>query len=85
MHQPFFAAANRVIRMYALRQERASAKAPAHSPAEIYWACEMLLNIARAAAYAASKEEVAIRVTAALWIKTGTAPEFFSEVEEAQS
>lgn len=85
MNVPFFAAANRIIRMYALRQERASAKAPAHSPAEIYWACEMLLDIARAAAYAASKEAVAIRIAADIWSKTETAPKFFSEVEETKS
>lgn len=85
MSQPFFASANSVIRMYGLRQERASAKAPAHSPAEIYWACEMLLDIARAAAYAASKEAVAINTAAELWRKTEKAPDFFPEIEEAHS
>lgn len=84
MKTPFYAAANKVLTMYALRQERSSAPAPAHSPAEIYWACEMLLDIARAAAYAASKEAVVIRAAADLWNKTETTPEPFC-VEETQS
>lgn len=84
MSQPFFAAANKVLTMYALRQERASIPAPAHSPAEIYWACEMLQDIARAAAYAGSKEAVALRTAVDLWNKTETTPELF-RIEDAQS
>jgi hypothetical protein len=85
MNQPFYTAANRVIRMYALRQECASQKAPAHSQTEIYWACEMLLDITRAAAYTASKEAIAIRIVADLWKKTEQAPDLFcEEIEEVQ-
>ncbi|MHB2063505.1 hypothetical protein ACX64M_00935 [Serratia marcescens] len=84
MKTPFYAAANKVLTMYALRQERASAQAPAHSPAEIYWACEMLQSIAAAAAYVGSKEAVYIRAAADAWSQTEKAPEPFS-VEETQS
>ncbi|WP_261113976.1 hypothetical protein [Serratia entomophila] len=84
MKTPFFAAANKVLTMYAFRQERVIAQAPPHSPAEIYWACEMLQDIARAAAYAGSKEAVVLRAAADLWDKTKTTPELF-RVEESQS
>ncbi|ENY3036501.1 TPA: hypothetical protein SLN40_001142 [Serratia marcescens] len=83
MSLTFFAAANKVLKMYALRQERASAQAPAHSPAEIYWACEMLESIAAAAAYAGSKEAVYLRAKAAAWSRTEITPELFVE-EEAE-
>lgn len=84
MSQPFFAAANKVLKMYTLRQERARVEAPPHSPAEIYWACEMLQNIAAAAAYAGSKEAVYLRAKAEAWSRTDITPELFVE-EEAQS
>ncbi|UAN50101.1 hypothetical protein KGP26_20475 [Serratia sp. JSRIV002] len=83
MKQPFYEAANAVIKMYALRQERASVQAPPHSPAEIYWACEMLQDIACAAAYAGSREAVALRAAIDLWNRTEKAPELFIE-EEAE-
>lgn len=83
MSLTFFAAANKVLKMYALRQERACAQAPAHSPAEIYWACEMLESIAAAAAYAGSKEAVYLRAKAAAWRRTEITPELFIE-EEAE-
>lgn len=82
MNQPFFAAANKVMTMYALRQELNSAPAPAHSPAEIYWACEMLESIAAAAAYAGSRESVYIRAAADIWNKTEKVPQLFI-IEEA--
>lgn len=84
MSQPFFAAANKVMTMYALRQERNSVPAPAHSPAEIYWACEMLQSIAAAAAYAGSKEAVYIRAAADIWNRTEKSPQLFI-IEDAQS
>jgi hypothetical protein len=84
MSQPFFAAANKVLSMYALRQERAIRNAPPHSPAEIYWACEMLQSIAAAAAYAGSKEAVYLRAKSEAWSRTEITPELFIE-EEAQS
>ncbi|MER2980868.1 MULTISPECIES: hypothetical protein [Serratia] len=83
MSQPFYAAANKVLTMYALRQERASVKAPAHSDAEVFWACEILEGLSLAAAYAGSKEATAIRNAADLWILTEKIPELFI-LEEAE-
>ncbi|MGQ1888206.1 hypothetical protein [Serratia marcescens] len=83
MSLTFFAAANKVLKMYALRQERVCKNAPPHSPAEIYWACEMLESIAAAAAYAGSKEAVYLRAKAAAWSRTAITPELFIE-EEAE-
>ncbi|WP_422527638.1 hypothetical protein [Serratia fonticola] len=67
MKQPFYEASNAVIKMYAWRQERASAKCPAHSPSEIDWAADRLLDLALAASYVSSNEAIAIRDMAEFW------------------
>ncbi|MBF8107412.1 hypothetical protein [Serratia liquefaciens] len=82
MNAPFLAAANRVIRMYELRQQQVSRREP-HEQSEIEWAAEMLLDIARAAAYSASKEAVTLRDAAEYWKRYGKQPEFFPETIEA--
>lgn len=77
MSQPFFASANRVISMYAKRQDRDSEKAPAHSMTEIHLVCKTLCDIALSAAYAAHLDEsVEIFRLAGEW-PTGKIPEFF--------
>ncbi len=75
---PFFAAANRVLRMYELRQQQVSRREP-HEQSEIEWATEMLLDLTRAAAYSASKEAVTLRDAAEYWKRYGKQPEFFPE------
>ncbi|AVJ18295.1 MULTISPECIES: hypothetical protein [Serratia] len=82
MNAPFYAAANRVIRMYEMRQQHAS---PAHSPSEIEWAADRLLDLALAAGYAASNEAIKLRDRAVIWKRCGTQPEFFPEVIEEVS
>ncbi|MGA7588669.1 MAG: hypothetical protein WCB03_21955 [Rouxiella badensis] len=82
MSTPFYAAANKVLNMYERRQLVASVKAPAHSESEIYWATEMLLDLARAAAYAASKEAIALRTAADLWNKSKAMPRPFLETTD---
>jgi hypothetical protein len=82
MNAPFFAAANRVLRMYELRQQQITRSAP-HSEGEIEWAAEMLLDVAAAAAYSASKEAVTLRDAAEYWKRYGKQPEFFPETIEA--
>ncbi|PVZ87926.1 hypothetical protein C9426_10025 [Serratia sp. S1B] len=79
MKKPFFAAANSVIRMYTMRQERSSAKAPAHSRAEIEWVCSILGRIALAAAYAGCPDEHLEIIKLAQHWPTGHIPSFFSE------
>lgn len=84
MNTPFYTAANKVLNMYERRQLAASSKAPAHSESEIYWATEMLLDLARAAAYAASKEAIVLRTAADLWAKSKVMPQPFTEtIDEA--
>ncbi|CAI0722112.1 Uncharacterised protein [Serratia marcescens] len=83
MSQPFYEAANKVLTMYALRQERDSALAPAHSDSEIFWACAILEGLSLAAAYAGSKEAVAIRNAVDSWIANEKIPELFI-LEEAE-
>lgn len=75
----FFAAANRVIRMYEIRQQHASRRCPAHSPCEIEWAAERLLDLALAAGYAASNETIKLRDTAENWKRYSKQPEYFPE------
>ena len=77
MMNPFYSAANRVIRMYQLRQEMVSHKAPANSPSEVSSACSMLKFIATAAAYAGSKEALFIRLVVDIWEDEGKVPDFF--------
>ncbi|WP_262119926.1 hypothetical protein [Serratia ficaria] len=79
MNAPFFAAANRVLRMYEIRQQHASRRCPAHSPGEIEWAAERLLDLALAAGYAASNETIKLRDVAEHWKRYGKQPEFFPE------
>lgn len=67
MNTPFSAAANAVLQMYVWRQERPTEHSPAHSPAEIDWAADRLLDLALVAAYAGSKEAKAIKEMAELW------------------
>lgn len=80
MKTPFLAAGNRVLNMYERRQLAATAKAPAHSESEIYWACEKLREIAGAAAYAGSSEAIKLNATAELWSKTHKMPEPFTVI-----
>lgn len=80
MRTPFLAAGNKVLNMYERRQLAATAKAPAHSESEIYWACEKLRDIAAAAAYAGSPEAVKLSATAELWSKSHRMPEPFTVV-----
>ncbi|HEJ9057256.1 hypothetical protein KGP26_12040 [Serratia sp. JSRIV002] len=84
MIAPFFAAANRVLRMYDIRQT-SSTRVPADTSAEVFWAAERLLDLAGAAAYSASTEAVAIREAAEYWKRYGKHPAFFPEelIEEA--
>lgn len=82
MNTPFLTAANRVLRMYELRQQQVSRREP-HEQSEIEWAAEMLLDIASAAAYSASKEAVTLRDAAEYWKRYGKQPEFFPETIEA--
>jgi hypothetical protein len=85
MKTPFLAAANKVLSMYERRQLVATAKAPAHSESEIYWACEKLRDIAGAAAYAGSGEAVKLSAAAELWSKTHKFPEPFTVIfDEAE-
>lgn len=80
MKQPFYEAANAVIKMYEWRQERASTKCPAHSPSEIDWAADRLLDIALAASYVSSNEAIAIRDMAEFWKRNKhlrQTPDFF--------
>ena len=79
MNAPFYAAANRVIRMYEIRQQHASRRVPAHSPCEIEWAAERLLDLALAAGYAASNETIKLRDVAEHWKRYGKQPELFPE------
>jgi hypothetical protein len=79
MQTPFYAAANRVIRMYGMRQEQAFRNSPAHSPSEIHWASEMLYSLAGAAGYAASKEAIGLRNAADHWRNHEKVPDFFPE------
>lgn len=82
MNAPFFAAANRVIRMYELRQEMANRRHPAHSPQEIHWGSEMLYLLAGAAGYAGSKEAIRLRDAAEHWRNHEKVPAFFpGEIE----
>ncbi|HBL6730461.1 TPA: hypothetical protein LSG62_003238 [Serratia liquefaciens] len=80
---PFFAAANRVIRMYEIRQQHASRRCPAHSPSEIEWAADRLLDLALAAGYASSPETITLRDAAEYWKRYGKQPDFFPETIEA--
>lgn len=82
MKTPFLAAGNKVLSMYERRQLVAPAKAPAHSESEIYWACEMLRDIAGAAAYAGSAEAVKLSAAAELWCKTHKIPEPFTVISD---
>ncbi|QDL30863.1 hypothetical protein [Serratia liquefaciens] len=83
MNQPFYAAANKVLAMYVRRQELARGeKAPPHSYSEIEWACDLLLDLARAAAYTVSRESIVIKAAAEFWKKTQQMPEFFSAETE---
>lgn len=82
MSAPFLTAANRVLRMYELRQQQVSRREP-HEQSEIEWAAEMLLDIASAAAYSASNEAVTLRDAAEYWKRYGKQPEFFPETIEA--
>ncbi|HGM5489878.1 TPA: hypothetical protein ACKP1B_001482 [Serratia fonticola] len=82
MNAPFFAAANRVIRMYSMRQEMANRRYPAHSPTEIHWGSEMLYSLAGAAGYAGSREATKLRDAADLWRNHEKIPEFFPEEME---
>lgn len=84
MTAPFYAAANRVLSMYEKRQSVATNKAPAHSPAERYWACERLIDLAGAAAYAGSKEAPVIKAAAELWSNSARIPAPFpNDLHEA--
>lgn len=85
MNAPFYTAANRVIRMYEIRQQQASRRVPAHSQCEIEWAADRLLDLALAAGYAASNEAIKLRDVAENWKRYGKQPEFFPEVIEEVS
>lgn len=80
---PFLTAANRVIRMYEIRQQHSSRRCPAHSPSEIEWAADRLLDLALAAGYAGSTETITLRDVAEYWKRYGKQPEFFPETIEA--
>ncbi|MEX3171600.1 hypothetical protein AB6864_25390 [Serratia proteamaculans] len=80
---PFLTAANRVIRMYEIRQQHSSRRCPAHSPSEIEWAADRLLDLALAAGYAGSTETITLRDAAEYWKRYGKQPEFFPETIEA--
>lgn len=82
MKTPFLAAGNRILSMYFRRQLVATAKAPAHSESEIYWACEKLRDIAGAAAYAGSSESIELKAAAELWSKTHKMPEPFTIISD---
>ncbi|AVD63704.1 hypothetical protein [Serratia marcescens] len=82
MNAPFFAAANRVLRMYELRQQQITRRAP-HSQTEIEWAADLLLGLAGAAAFSASKEAVSLSDAAEYWKRYGKQPDFFPETIEA--
>lgn len=69
MKQPFYEAANAVIKMYSWRQERSSKECPAHSPSEINHAVDKLLEIVSVARYVGSAESVAISQLADFWKK----------------
>ncbi|WP_060460992.1 hypothetical protein [Serratia marcescens] len=79
MNAPFFAAANRVIRMYELRQEMANSRHPAHSPQEIHWGSEMLRLLAGAAGYAGSDEAIRLYEAVDHWRNHEKVPAFFPE------
>lgn len=79
MTAPFYAAANQILRMYARRQLVAADKAKADSPAERYWACERLCDLAGAAAYAGSKEAPVIKAAAELWENSERIPNPFPD------
>jgi len=79
MTAPFYAAANRILSMYDQRQLVAPTKTAAHSPAERYWACERLLDLAGAAAYAGSKEATVIKAAAELWENSERIPSRFPD------
>lgn len=79
MQAPFFAAANRVLRMYRMRQEMATSRHSAHSPQEIHWGSEMLHLLAGVAGYAASKEAIQLRYAADHWRNHEKVPDFFPE------
>ncbi|WP_414483617.1 hypothetical protein [Serratia marcescens] len=83
MNAPFFAAANRVLRMYEIRQQHSSRRCPAHSPSEIEWAADRLLDLALAAGYAGSNETIKLRDAAESWKRYGKQPDFFPETIEA--
>ncbi|MBF6635584.1 hypothetical protein ITX54_02750 [Rouxiella silvae] len=80
---PFYAAANRVLLMYSMRQARASSRCPADSPAEIEWGSEQLFRLADAAAYAGSKEAKQLRDAATFWKQYSKKPELFPVEIEA--
>jgi len=80
---PFYLAANKVLRMYAMRQARASSRCPADSPAEIEWGSEQLFRLADAAAYAGSKEAKQLRDAATFWKQYSKKPELFPVEIEA--
>ena len=82
MKTPFLAAGNKVMSMYERRQLVATAKAPAHSESEIYWACEKLRHIAGAAAYAGSAEAILLGAAAELWSKSHKMPEPFTVISD---
>ncbi|MBN5439217.1 hypothetical protein JY545_05475 [Serratia marcescens] len=82
MNAPFYAAANRVLRMYELRQQQITRRAP-HSQTEIEWPADLLLGLAGAAAFSASKEAVSLRDAAEYWKRYGKQPDFFPETIEA--
>lgn len=77
MTAPFYAAANQILRMYQRRQLVAVEKTKADSPAERYWACERLCDLAGAAAYAGSKEATVIKNAAELWKNSERIPNPF--------
>ncbi|MGV8925729.1 MAG: hypothetical protein ACOH2G_08645 [Ewingella sp.] len=84
MNAPFYAAANKILCMYELRQLIAQEKAPKHSPAERYWACERLIDLAAAAAYTGSKEALVIKAAAELWENSTRIPKPFpADLHEA--
>lgn len=79
MKAPFYAAANQILRMYERRQLVATAKAKAHSSCERYWACERLIDLAGAAAYAGTKEASVIKAAAELWKNSERIPNPFPD------
>ena len=72
---PFAVAANKVLKMYDLRQKVAANKVEPHSVSEIEWCRHQLTALANAAAYSGHDMESSIlNVAAEFWKDTGCKP-----------